>query len=156
MKIACSLLALLIVVAFAGCGPTDTSSGDAATHSSGYDDHDGHDHDGHDQPESLGEAVEHIQEMGETIITAFESGDAEAAHHELHEIGHAIECLPGLAQKADLTSEQKDAINNATEALMDAFGELDGTLHGGDDVEIDDISKQISDQIEKLKSMPAS
>ncbi|WP_413431883.1 hypothetical protein [Crateriforma spongiae] len=161
MKIACSLLALLIVVAFAGCGPTDTSSGDAATHSSGHDDHDGHDHDGHDhdghdQPESLGEAVEHIQEMGETIITAFESGEAEDAHHELHEIGHVIECLPGLAQKADLTSEQKDAINNATEALMDAFGELDGTLHGGDDVEIDDISKQISDQIEKLKSMPAS
>ncbi|TWT71780.1 hypothetical protein [Crateriforma conspicua] len=157
---ATSLLTLPIVVAFAGCGPTDTSSGDATTQNPGHDDHDrdhdGHDHGSHDHPESLGEAVEHIQEMGGTIVTAFESGDPEDAHHELHEIGHVIESLPGLAKKANLTSEQQDAINNATEALIDAFGELDGTLHGGDDVETGAISKQISDQIEKLKTMPAS
>ncbi|MEM9367162.1 MAG: hypothetical protein AAGD07_14310 [Planctomycetota bacterium] len=131
----------------------------------GHDDHDheedgheGHahgdqDHDANDQPDSFGDALKAIDSMGGKITDAFANGAPDDAHHELHAIGHLIERLPMLAKKADLPSEQQSMVQNAAEALMDAFGELDGTLHGGDEVDVDQISKAISTQMDQLQGL---
>ncbi|MEO9592448.1 hypothetical protein [Rhodopirellula bahusiensis] len=97
--------------------------------------------------------MEQIEEMGGKITTAFASGKPNDAHGELHEIGHLIECLPELAKKADLSSEQQEAVSEATEALMNAFGELDNTLHGGEEVDVDIVSEKISTQLKTLQPM---
>jgi len=172
MKFVYSLLTITIVFALAGCdspGPStaDESSQSSATEEHDHDhddhDHDDHDHDDHDHdehghgedghPESLDQAVGQIKEMGGKITTAFANGTPDDAHDELHEIGHVIECLPELAKKANLSGEQENTVGEITESLMDAFGELDGTLHGGEEVNVDEISKKISTQIEKLQPM---
>jgi len=162
MKFVYSLLTITIVFALAGCDSPGPSTADESSQSSATEEHD-HDHDDHDHdehghgedghPESLDQAAGQIKEMGGKITTAFANGTPDDAHDELHEIGHVIECLPELAKKANLSGEQEKSVSEITESLMDAFGELDGTLHGGEEVNVDEISKKISTQIEKLQPM---
>jgi hypothetical protein len=45
--------------------------------------------------------------------------------------------LPELADKADFTEPKQEKVGEITEALMDAFEELDGTLHGGGEVDVE-------------------
>ncbi|MEL6109227.1 MAG: hypothetical protein AAFU85_24735 [Planctomycetota bacterium] len=52
-----------------------------------------------------------------------------------------------------MSDEAKSGIGEITESLMDSFGELDGTLHGEEGVDIDKISKEISKQFDKLESL---
>jgi len=171
MKSDCLLLAMALIIFHAGCdssAPSAVDSSSQDSHSEGHD-HDGHDHDGHGEhaghdheghheeeaghERSLSETVQQIKESGDKIIDAFSSGNPDSAHHDLHEIGHVIESLPELAKKSDFTSAQQDSIREITEGLMDAFGELDGTLHGGDSVQVSDISKTVSEHMEKLQAM---
>lgn len=116
-------------------------------------DHEHDDHEGGEQPESFGEAVEQLKAMGGKITKAFAKGEPDDVHDDLHKIGHLIESLPELAKKDGKSSEQQGVVKEAVESLMDAFGELDGTLHGGDPVEVDDVSKEVSTQIKKLESV---
>ncbi|MEO1614229.1 MAG: hypothetical protein AAFV88_00175 [Planctomycetota bacterium] len=172
MKNIWMLLAVGLSVTLIGCDSPEPSVEDASSQGSSSDhdhDHDGHDDDheghGHDDaehdhdedehgaPGSLGEAVKQIKTMGGKVTTAFADGTPDDAHDELHEIGHAIESLPGLASKSSMTDEQQETVRLATESLMDAFGELDGTLHGGDEVDLDEISKKVSTHIEKLEAL---
>jgi len=164
MKLLESLLSVALVVALAGCDASVPSTVGGNSQDAGIEDHDHdhdrgdhahdeHDHEGDGHPESISQAVDQIKEMGDKIITAFADGSPDDAHDELHEIGHVIERLPELATKASLTADQEQKVGEITEALMDAFGELDGTLHGGEDVAVDEISEKISTQIKKLQSM---
>lgn len=160
MKTLNLFLASIFAVALVGCGSSDQSVSDSPSASSSLDDHDhgDHDHDGHDHgegghPETLAEAVGQINDMGSKITAAFAKGDPDDAHDELHEIGHVIECLPELAKKAGLPEPKQQKVSEATETLMDAFGELDGTLHGGGEVDVEKISTTVSEQIEGLQGM---
>ena len=94
-----------------------------------------------------------MSETSETITAAFASGTPEQAHDDLHEIGHTIESLPELAEKAGLSGDALDTVNQVTEELMDAFGTLDGSLHGGEAVEVEDVSAEVAEQIDKLRSV---
>ncbi|MEM6364741.1 MAG: hypothetical protein AAF745_09960 [Planctomycetota bacterium] len=152
MKFLCTLLMISLGVALTGCQPQETSAvglpaGDTTAES---DNHEGHDHGEGGAPESLGEAVNEIRAMGAAITSAFARGKPDDAHHELHEIGHLIESLPELAAKSGLPESKQTTVKTVTEALMVAFGKLDGTLHGGDDVNVDEISQTISEQLQKV------
>lgn len=165
MKTINFLLIPTLVLALIGCGSTEQSVSDSSSQSTAvelhdHDDHDGHDHDhdGHDheesgQPESFAEAIGQISDMGSKIRAAFAKGEPGDAHDELHDIGHMIESLPELAKKAGLPETKQKKVGEVTEALMDAFGELDGTLHGGEKVDVEEISTTISAQIEGLQAM---
>ncbi len=170
MKTLDLLLTLTLFLAVTGCGSPDQSASNSSSQSSAVEDHDhdGHDHDhkdhGHDdhdghghkesgQPESFAEAVGQINALGSKITAAFAKGEPDDAHDELHDIGHVIECLPELAKKAGLPEPKQKKVSEVTEMLMDAFGELDGTLHGGEKVDVEKISTTVSEQIEELQGM---
>ncbi|MEM9644670.1 MAG: hypothetical protein AAF989_06735 [Planctomycetota bacterium] len=155
MKPIHSLFTTALILTLIGCGSPEPSTADPSSHDSHADDHghEGHDHDESAHPHSLSATVEHIKDEGGKITSAFASGKPQNAHHELHAIGGVIQSLPGLATKAGLSSEQQDSVAEITESLLDAFGKLDGTLHGGGDVEVDDIKTEISAQLEKLEKM---
>lgn len=175
MKTLDFLLIPTLVLALIGCGSTDQSVSDSSSQSSavedhdhddhghddhdhdhgqhGHDDHDGHDHEESGQPDSFAEAISQINDMGSKITAAFAKGEPDDAHDELHDIGHMIESLPELAKKAGLPETKQKKVGEATEALMDAFGKLDGTLHGGEKVDVEKISTTISAQIEELQAM---
>ncbi|MEM1224176.1 MAG: hypothetical protein AAGJ40_00675 [Planctomycetota bacterium] len=173
MKAFQTLLALSLCLCLVGCGPEDQTTGGSKSddlasenhdHSQGHDhdDHDhgehahdshGHDHDAKDKPNSLRDAASKIESMGDKIIAAFADETPNDAHEELHDIGHLIESLPVLATKVDLPDEQQAEVRDSTGALMDAFGELDASLHGGDEVDVDQVSAKISTELEKLQEM---
>ncbi|MFG0264689.1 MAG: hypothetical protein ACF8AM_05975 [Rhodopirellula sp. JB055] len=164
MKTLNLLLSLTMALALIGCGSPDQSASDSSSANSSAEDHGhdhaDHDHEGHDHdhgesghPESFAEAIEQINDMGNKITSAFAEGEPDNAHGELHDIGHLIESLPDLAKKAGLPEPKLEKVGEVTETLMDAFGELDHTLHGGEKADVEKISSTISTQMEELQGM---
>lgn len=151
----CLVLALMFPT-MVGCG-----SGEGATEakqSEAEHDHgeEGHDHGahGHSEPKNFGEALAKVEAMKVAICEAFTAGKPDDAHGDLHEVGHALEGLPDLASKAgELSDEAMEKVNASVEAMFDAFGQLDDTMHGGPEVEIADVEKKLTDAIAELKEL---
>lgn len=127
----------------------------------GHDEHGGHDHgehgdDEHDHegPESFAEALASVTSMKTTICKAFADETPDAAHDELHEIGHLLEEIPELAAKVDgISKEQIAKVEAAVEKLFEGFGELDHTLHDTSaEVDVAALEKQLTDAISELES----
>lgn len=122
-------------------GVKKPAAGDAAQ--------DGHDHGDHKHPETLAEAVTQLEEYKTTIKTAFEGGKPEDAHGALHDIGHLLESIPGLAAKN--AEGDADAVKAAVEDLFDAFGALDETMHGGEDIKYETVAEKIDAAVAVIK-----
>jgi len=98
----------------------------------GVDDHD-HDHASPKPaaaaPGSFADALARIIELDGRIRAAAAGDDPEAAHGDLHAIGHLLEELPGLATTAgvplDAAAEKRSA-----GILFEAFSRIDDKLHG--------------------------
>lgn len=147
-----SLVLCFSVAAFVGCGDTtDESNGGDNTES-----HDGHDHgDEHaHEPENFAEALEEVKEMKTTICKAFADGTPDDAHTPLHNVGHALEELSEMAKKeADVTPEQLEAVKAQVEVLFEGFAKLDGVMHGGPEVKIEDLEKDLTAAITELEGV---
>lgn len=116
----------------AGCG-TSSESNPATAGATGHDDDHGHSHGGHHHhAETLPEAITELTEMRNTIRDAFAKNDVDTAHDPLHEVGHVLELIPGLAEKHGVTGDALATIKSSTETLFEAFGNVDKTLHGGE------------------------
>jgi hypothetical protein len=109
----------------------------AHAHTHGHDHAavDDHDHD-HASPEtspaapgSFADALARIIELDGKIRAAAAGDDPEAAHGDLHEIGHLLEDLPGLAQTAGVPLDAA-AVKRSAAVLFEAFSRIDDTLHG--------------------------
>lgn len=146
-----SLVLCFSVAAFVGCGDTtDESNGGDNTES-----HDGHDHgDEHAHAESFAEALEEVKEMKTKICKAFSDGTPDDAHDALHDVGHALEELSKTAGKeADVTPEQLEKVKTQVEALFEGFAKLDGVMHGGPEVKIEDLEKDLTAAITELEGV---
>lgn len=145
------LSALLLFVATTGCdnASTETASSDTANSQQSHD----HDHDEHaDEPATFAEALAKLQEMKSEICTAFENETPEDAHDALHGVGHLLEDLPKLAAQQDgLSAEQLGNVETAVESLFDGFGQLDDTLHGGEEVDLEQLDKQLTEAMASLE-----
>jgi hypothetical protein len=98
------------------------------------DDHN-HDHAAAGQaatsPASFADALATVIELDAKIRTACEGDDPDAAHDELHSIGHLLEELPGLATTAGAPLDG-EAVRRSAGVLFDAFSRIDDKLHGGE------------------------
>lgn len=83
-------------------------------------------------PQTFSEAAEQLVAMKNIIRDGFAAGDIDSAHGPLHEVGQLLENMAALAQQADITPEQLEAVEQAKETLFDAFGNIDKTFHGGE------------------------
>lgn len=91
----------------------------------------GHDHEDHDHgPESLKDALAVVTSLRNTIRDSFAKNDQDAAHGPLHDVGAILEAIPELAKKEKISASNQAAIETAVNALMDAFGNVDKTMHG--------------------------
>lgn len=88
-------------------------------------------------------ATTSLVEMRDAIRNGFASGDTDKAHGPLHEIGHVLTSLPKLAEKEGKSAEDVKAINEATESLLDAFGEVDKTFHGGEGATYGEVAAEV-------------
>jgi len=136
MKTSLSICLVVCCFAVIGCQQNGHSSTEAHSETGHSDDHSSH------HPETFEEAAQQIGEMGEEILGAFEGGTPDAAHGALHEIGHVIDSLPKLAAQTSMDEEATRTIDDATEKLMNAFGALDGALHGEDLKSVEEIREE--------------
>ncbi|MBX3420645.1 MAG: hypothetical protein KF752_03720 [Pirellulaceae bacterium] len=152
-----SLSGLLIGLALGSlvlCGCQPASSDPAAGSSATGANHD-HEHGDHDHPQSLAEGQEVIGKLFGEIRAAFEKGDPDAAHDQLHEVGHILEgVLPDLVKNdAGLSDEAKSSIQACLEKMFDEFGKLDDQLHGGPEADFAEISRVIDGALQELKGL---
>ncbi len=82
-------------------------------------------------PASFADALATVIELDGQIRTACEGDEPEAAHDELHSIGHLLEELPGLAATAGMPLDG-EAVSRSAGILFDAFSRIDDKLHGGE------------------------
>jgi hypothetical protein len=124
-----------------------------------HDDHDhaGHDHAGHDHgshdgekaeampadegeahdhhhPETLAELVGELDKLVAVVKEGMEANVREKADSPVHEFGHFLGDVEGLAKEAKLPAEVETAVIAASEALFTAFDKIDIAIHGADDL----------------------
>jgi hypothetical protein len=113
----------------------------------------GHDHaHSHEGPDSYSAAVTDIEKYRGIVKTAFENNKIDDAHDALHDIGHAIESIGTLASKEGFAEADLASAKKATESLLDAFGAIDETLHGGKGKSYSEVSEQVDQAITTLNS----
>lgn len=135
---------------FTGCSDTNAEA-KPETHA---DSHTEHGENAHSDEETADfkEVLQSVETMKTAICKAFADGTPEDAHNLLHDVGHSLEKLPELAaEQGGLTADQLSAVNTAVEELFDGFGQLDDTLHGGDEVDIDELDKKLTQALSHLK-----
>ncbi len=138
---------------FVGCGKSDMNSERPPI---SIDELDSDGHAGHKHAETYPEAVAELEEMNKTIASAFANNDVDAAHDPLHEVGHVLDILPGLAKKQGLDGKAVSAISSAVETLFDAFGRVDEKFHGGEGATYDEVKADVDSSMEVLrKHLPA-
>jgi hypothetical protein len=162
-------LAALALVSFLGCQPAVKESEKAADaahdHEHGEHAHEGHDHahdhEGHDHghgehgepSKTYAEAVAKVEAARDAIRDGLAAGEKSKADGQLHELGHVLEGIPGLAK--DLTEAEQADVQKDVNELMDEFGKLDEQIHGEKEVTYDAFSEKIDAAIERLHSRVA-
>lgn len=117
----------LTLCLLAGNGCSEPAKNEPVTSSQNKD----HDHEAHDHgPESLTDALAELTSLRNTIRDSFAKNDQDAAHGPLHEVGAILEAIPELAKKEKVSADNQAAIETAVNTLMDAFGNVDKTMHG--------------------------
>jgi hypothetical protein len=76
------------------------------------------------------DAIAALIDHDDRIRAAFEADDPDAAHDDLHAIGHLLEDQPKLAGTAGVAIDRQ-AVERSAGILLDAFARIDDTLHGG-------------------------
>lgn len=124
----------------AGCGasPTAATNGDVHEHTDGG------------ETDSMEAAITKVTSLRNSIRDGFANDDPDAAHGPLHEVGDVLLLIPELAKKQPVTAEAQATIEAEVNALMDAFGEVDKTLHGQEGSTYDEESAAIDAALEAL------
>lgn len=88
------------------------------------------------------------------IGAAFEADDPDAAHDDLHVIGHVLEDLPKLAGTAGFALDRK-AVERSAGVLFDVFSRIDDKLHGGTGSTYAEEAKTISKELGAFRAFLA-
>lgn len=101
---------------------------------------------------TFAEAVKQIGALRTKVKESLDAGDMAAADGPVHEIGHLLEQTMDLARKQISSEAKLQEVNKAVEQLLDAFGELDATLHGQPGKTYDQVESDIESGLRELES----
>ena len=119
--------------------------------------HDDHDHAGHDHashgsapaeampadeggahdhhhPETLAELVGELDKLVAVVKEGMEANVREKADAPVHELGHFLGDVEGLAKEAKLPADVEAGVIAASETLFTVFDKIDIAIHGADDL----------------------
>jgi hypothetical protein len=103
----------------------------------------------HQHASTLPEAITELSGYVETVGKAFTSNKPNDAHDALHDVGHVLESLTDLSK--GLSDEKKAAVGKAAKELMECFGALDETMHGGPETPYTKVGDRITAAMASLK-----
>lgn len=134
-----------------GCnsGTSETAAGAHAGHDHGHDHEHGH------RPDSLHEAVEQLAGIEIAISEAITSGDVDAAHGPLHEVGELLQAIPEVAAETDLPKEEWEAVKAATDRLFGAYAVIDKAFHvkdGDKQAAYEQVASELTEALEEIRS----
>lgn len=112
---------------------------------------DGHSHASHAAPKTLGEAVHELEEMRDSVKSAFEAGNPESAHGALHGVGAVLTAAEKLVETGAHADHRAEAAA-AVEGLFEAFGKLDDSLHSNKPIAYSEVEEQIDSAMNKLEA----
>ena len=125
-----------------------------------------HDHAGHGEravnrknetaranPATYQEAVAAVVAMNETMRRSFASRNDDAAHGPLHKIDPILKEINVLAAAAELTGAQRRSVQISVARLFEAFRVVDGTMHGEEGLCYEEVSLEIEEHLEILKTI---
>jgi zinc and cadmium transporter len=108
-----------------------TAFGIELTHSHNHGATHGHHHEHNEEPMSLlADTIGEIKKHEANVTKAFDAGDPGAAHEGLHELGHLFAAISDLADKTAMSTDDRNKLKEAGEALFKAFSQIDETMHG--------------------------
>jgi len=163
-------LALAVPCFFVGCGPSAPPASSTSSSSHSHDGaghshdgapkaHDGHSHEGHAHGEeeaaklSLKDSVAKVVELATKIKEAGEKGDFDAAHDEMHDIGHLLEELAVKAKAESKSEEEQAAIKAAADALFATVGKVDEAMHENKEIKYDEIKAGFEAELATIKAL---
>ena len=120
----------LIGICLLGCEPKKTTPAAGKTPAA------------HSHAATLPEAIKELNEHVGTITKAFAAQKPNDAHDALHDVGHVLEELTGLAK--GFPDEKKAAVKKVVDELTSCFLALDDTLHGGPETAFDKVGDRIT------------
>jgi len=88
----------------------------------------------HHHPETLAELVGELDKIVAVVKEGMEANVREKADAPVHEFGHFLGDVEGLAKEAKLPADVEAAVIAASEALFTAFDKIDVAIHGADDL----------------------
>ena len=71
----------------------------------------------------------------------------------MHKIGHTIGDLKIGAKNDGYDQASLDSIHTESETLIDAFGSLDESLHGGEEKSYEDIESMVDQAMAKIRDI---
>jgi hypothetical protein len=140
----CCLIASLALLGSSGCGSGDHGDHPPTAAQQHGDHDDDQDHD-HAAPEDFGSGVAVVRGHFETIRDALGKTDVDldTAHDPLHEVGHLLETLTKLADQANLSAEDLVKAQAAITAMFEAYGQIDQSIHGGEQVDYESVRDKL-------------
>lgn len=112
-------------------GHDHASHGSAPAEALPADEGEAHDH---HHPETLAELVGELDKLVAVVKEGMEANVREKADAPVHELGHFLGDVEGLAKEAKLPADVEAGVIAATEALFTAFDKIDIAIHGADDL----------------------
>jgi len=102
---------------------------------------------GHHHPETLAELVGELEKIAAVVREGMEANIREKADSPVHDFGHYVGDVEGLAKEAKLPADVEAAVIKAGEDLFNAFDKLDEAIHG-----TGDIAKAWADQAPSIEA----
>ncbi|MCY3017234.1 MAG: hypothetical protein NT171_21400 [Planctomycetota bacterium] len=112
-------------------GHDHASHGSAPAEALPADEGEAHDH---HHPETLAELVGELDKLVAVVKEGMEANVREKADAPVHELGHFLGDVEGLAKEAKLPADVEAGVIAASEALFTAFDKIDIAIHGADDL----------------------
>ncbi|MCR9296862.1 MAG: hypothetical protein NXI32_29485 [bacterium] len=140
-----------------GCNPSGDAASDlgqdipSSKSQAGVSEHEHGDEHADSKPADVHQALAKVESMKETICKAFSENRPEDAHHLLHDVGHVLEDLTPLALGPELNAEEAEVIKQCVESLFDGFAKFDDQLHGGEEVDVQQVEADLVQAISALK-----
>ena len=103
----------------------------------------------------FGVLVDGLDKIHRAIDEGKGDGSVSEVHEAMHNVTPAIQklvlaCVPG---SSGLTEEAAAEAKTAATRLGELYGKLDSALHGGEECSYEDISTELGELMEKLKSL---
>jgi hypothetical protein len=105
------------------------------------------------KPLDVSKSVKEVEFLHDQVAK-FCGGDQTVDGHEsLHRVGMMLKELQEIDDRSGLDDAKRTDLAAAAKSMMNAYGDLDESIHAGTDFDYDSITATLSDNLQKMKTI---